>query len=83
MAFAAYGIDPMQALVLSFQRIRLELALLRSKGLKITWLGQEDGLGFPRFVEDEPSPEEWERTTASRRRPSKREEKGARRLTRR
>jgi hypothetical protein len=44
---ASYGVDAVQALLLAFQLMRLELRLLKDDGFALTWLGADD-LGFPR-----------------------------------
>lgn len=53
-----YGVDEMQAAILTLQHVRLELRLLRADGLDLRWLGMVD-LGFPCLAESEPSIEEW------------------------
>ena len=64
---ASYGVDQMQALLLAFQLIRLELRLLRDDGFALTWLDPDDqDLGFPRIAEGEPSPSEWRRRRTKR-----------------
>jgi uncharacterized protein DUF6968 len=64
---ASYGVDEVQALLLAFQLIRLELLLLQDDGLALTWL-EPDGedLGFPCVVEGEPTPSEWRRRRTKR-----------------
>lgn len=37
-----FGVDAMQALILSLRTIRAELDALRSKGAELTWLGESD-----------------------------------------
>jgi Domain of unknown function (DUF6968) len=64
---APYGVDQMQALLLAFELMRLELRLLQDDGFALTWLGAgENDLGFPRIVEDEPSSAEWRRRRSKR-----------------
>lgn len=55
-----FGIDPMQAAILTLQRVRAELRLLAADGLELRWLGMTD-LGFPNLAESEPSVEELSR----------------------
>jgi len=64
---ASYGVDQMQALLLAFQLMRLELRLLRDDGFALTWLGSdENDLGFPPIVEDEPNSAEWRQRRTKR-----------------
>src|SRR6266446_7886117 len=64
---AAHGVDEMQALLLAFQLMRLELRLLQDDGFALTWLGSGgNDLGFPRIVADEPSSAEWRRRRSKR-----------------
>lgn len=55
-----FGIDPMQAAILTLQRVRAELRLLAADGLELRWQGTTD-LGFPNFAESEPPLEELRR----------------------
>jgi hypothetical protein len=63
---ASYGVDEMQALVLAFQLMRLELRLLQDDGFQLTWLGDQDDLGFPRIAKSEPTSGEWRRRRVKR-----------------
>jgi hypothetical protein len=63
---ASYGVDEMQALVLAFQLVRLELRLLQDDGFQLEWLGGQDDLGFPRIAEREPTSREWRRRRVKR-----------------
>jgi hypothetical protein len=64
---ASYGVDEMQALLLAFQLIRLELRLLQDDGFELTWLEPNaEDLGFPCVVEGEPTPSEWRRHRTKR-----------------
>lgn len=63
---ASYGVDEMQALVLAVQLIRLELRLLQDDGFQLTWLGDQDDLGFPQIAESEPTSGEWRRRRVKR-----------------
>jgi hypothetical protein len=64
---ASYGVDQMQALLLAFQLIRLELRLLQDDGFELTWLGPDQAdLGFPRIAESEPTSAEWRRRRVKR-----------------
>jgi hypothetical protein len=63
---ASYGVDQMQALVLAVQLIRLELRLLQDDGFHLTWLGDQEDLGFPQIAESEPTPREWRRRRVQR-----------------
>ena len=62
---AAYGVDPMQAFLMAFQKLRFELMMLQDDGLAITWLGMKD-LGIPSTVEHEMSLSEWRRKRSKR-----------------
>src|SRR5215471_15482715 len=48
----SFGIDSMQAAIMTLQHIRLELRQLQADGLDIRWLGVKD-VGFPNLSEHE------------------------------
>ena len=57
---ASFGVDPMQAAILTLHHVRLELRLLQADGLDLRWLGMSD-LGFPSSGLGEPTVDERRR----------------------
>jgi hypothetical protein len=57
---ASFGVDPMQAAIMTLHHVRLELRLLQADGLDLRWLGMSE-LGFPSSGPGEPTVDEWRR----------------------
>jgi hypothetical protein len=51
----AFGVDQVQALLLAFELVQIELAALRRAGMQLLWMDQPD-LGFATTVSAPPSP---------------------------
>jgi hypothetical protein len=65
---AGLGVDPVQALLLALQCLRLELQLLKLDGFDLSWLGAPN-FGLPPAGPDEMSLEEYRRYRHKRRPP--------------
>lgn len=65
---ACFGIDPLQALLLALQHLRLELLLLQEDGFEIDWLGVKD-FGLPPRTPSEMTLAEYRRYRPKRRPP--------------